>query len=69
VQLIIDGENDYLIAVKCNQPKLYQELNTQFEQVVEMDTDIQTDSSNGRQVQRSVSVLTPTVGIDRSALP
>jgi len=39
-------------------------LNTQFEQAVEMNTDIQTDSSHGRQVQRSVSVLTPTEGID-----
>ena len=29
-----------------------------------MNTDIQTDSSHGRQVQRSVSVLTPTAGID-----
>lgn len=29
-----------------------------------MDTDIQIDSSHGRQVQRSVSVLTPTAGID-----
>ena len=64
VQQIIDSGNDYLIAVKLNQPNLYQELNTQFEQAVEMDTDIQTDSSHGRQVQRSVSVLTPTAGID-----
>jgi predicted transposase YbfD/YdcC len=64
VQQIIDSGNDYLIAVKGNQPKLYQELNTQFEQALEMDTDIQTDTSHGRQVQRSVSVLTPTVGID-----
>jgi predicted transposase YbfD/YdcC len=60
----MDSGNDYLIAVKGNQPKLYQELNTQFERAVEMDTDIQTDASHGRQVQRSVSVLTPTVGID-----
>jgi predicted transposase YbfD/YdcC len=29
-----------------------------------MDTDIQIDSSHGRQVQRSVSVLTPTTGIE-----
>ena len=29
-----------------------------------MNTDIQIDSSHGRQVQRSVSVLTPTAGID-----
>jgi predicted transposase YbfD/YdcC len=29
-----------------------------------MNTDIQTDSSHGRKVQRSVSVLTPTTGID-----
>jgi predicted transposase YbfD/YdcC len=29
-----------------------------------MDIDIQNDSSHGRQVQRSVSVLTPTEGID-----
>jgi predicted transposase YbfD/YdcC len=29
-----------------------------------MDTDIQIDSSHGRQVQRSVSVLTPTAGIE-----
>jgi predicted transposase YbfD/YdcC len=64
VEQIVDSGNDYLIAVKGNQPNLYQELNIQFEQNVEMDTDIQIDSSHGRQVQRSVSVLTPTEGID-----
>jgi predicted transposase YbfD/YdcC len=64
VEQIINSGNDYLIAVKGNQPNLYQELNTQFEQAVEINTDIQTDSSHGRQVQRSVSVLTPTEGID-----
>jgi predicted transposase YbfD/YdcC len=64
VQQIVASGNDYLIAVKRNQPNLYQELNTQFEQPVEMDTDIQIDSSHGRQVQRSVSVLTPAAGID-----
>jgi predicted transposase YbfD/YdcC len=64
VEQIIDSGNDYLIAVKGNQPNLHQELDTQFEQAVEMDTAIQTDSSHGRQVQRSVSVLTPTEGID-----
>jgi predicted transposase YbfD/YdcC len=64
VEQIIDSGNDYLIAVKGNQPNLHQELDTQFEQAVEMDTAIQTDSSHGRQVQRSVSVLTPTAGID-----
>jgi predicted transposase YbfD/YdcC len=64
VEQIVDSGNDYLIAVKRNQPNLYQELNTQFEQAVEINTDIQTDSSHGRQVQRSVSVLTPTEGID-----
>jgi predicted transposase YbfD/YdcC len=64
VEQIVDSGNDYLIAVKGNQPNLYQELNTQFEQAVEIDTDIQTDFSHGRQIQRSVSVLTPTAGID-----
>ncbi|WP_373540005.1 ISAs1 family transposase [Chamaesiphon sp.] len=64
MQQIIDSGNDYLVAVKGNQPNLYQELNNQFEQAVEIDTDIQTDSSHGRQVQRSVSVKTPTLGID-----
>ena len=49
VQQIVDSGNDYLIAVKGNQPNLYQELNTQFEQAVEMNTDIQVDSSHGRQ--------------------
>lgn len=39
-------------------------MNNQFEQAVEIDTDIQTDFSHGRQVQRCVSVLTPTAGID-----
>jgi predicted transposase YbfD/YdcC len=64
VEQIISSGNDYLIAVKGNQPNLYQELNTQFEQATENDTDIQTDSSHGRQVHRNVSVLTPTAGID-----
>jgi predicted transposase YbfD/YdcC len=63
IEQIVDSGNDYLIAVKRNQPNLYQELNTQFKQAVEMDTNIQTDSSHGRQVQRSVSVLTPAEGI------
>ncbi len=67
VEQIVDSGNDYLIAVKRNQPNLDQELNTQFEQAVEMDIDIQNDSSHGRQVQRSDACF-DTDRRDRSTL-
>jgi predicted transposase YbfD/YdcC len=72
VQQIVESGNDYLIAVKGNQPKLYQEISNQFESGDNGDTNIQTDNSHGRIVTRTVNVsdrveriATDWVGVSR----
>ncbi|MER3494570.1 MAG: hypothetical protein C4323_21335 [Mastigocladus sp. ERB_26_2] len=57
VQQIISSGNDYVIAVKANQPKLYHQLqqNMQHSQPTTIHTDVERRS--GRYTQRRVSVF------------
>lgn len=64
VQQIIESGNDYLIAVKANQPKLFKQLKSQFEQVSPLSVDCQTERTRDRVCQRKVSVLDSVSGID-----
>lgn len=64
MQQIHQSGNDYLIAVKRNQPKLLAQLQRQFEQAPPLSVDTQIDSSHGRVCQRTVSVMTPPADLD-----
>lgn len=54
---MINNGNDYLVAVKENQPKLFDALQTQFEQAQQMDANTQVEYTRDREVERIVSVL------------
>ena len=64
VKQIIDSGNDYLIAVKANQPTLFKHLKSQFEQTPPSSVDCQTQHTRDRKTQRMVSVLDTITGID-----
>jgi predicted transposase YbfD/YdcC len=57
VEQIIESGNDYLIAVKKNQPTLYQQLETEFAERIPDSVNEQTERTRDRQTQRIVSVL------------
>lgn len=64
VEHIIVSGNDYLIAVKGNQPKLFKQLKTQFEQVPTPRVEVQMELTRDRQTHRMVSVLDSVAGIN-----
>jgi predicted transposase YbfD/YdcC len=64
IEQIIDSGNDYVIAVKANQPNLFEYLNQQFEQTIAQSVDTEFEQTRDRQTQRTVSVLEQVDGID-----
>ena len=64
VEQIIRSGSDYLIAVKGNQPKLFEQLKTQFGQVSTHSVNTQTEQNRNRQTQRTVSVINTVPDID-----
>ncbi|MEM9538722.1 MAG: hypothetical protein AAGA60_04330 [Cyanobacteria bacterium P01_E01_bin.42] len=52
------------MAVKANQPKLFNSLNHQFQEHVPMSVNRQTEKTRDRYTQRTVSVLEATDDID-----
>lgn len=64
VELIIDSGTDFVIAVKGNQPKLYEHLQAQFKQHEAQSVDDQTEQTRDRMTQRTVSVLDTVAGLD-----
>ncbi|BAU10559.1 transposase (plasmid) [Leptolyngbya sp. NIES-3755] len=64
VEQIIDRGNDYVIAVKKNQPKLYEWIATQFEQHPADSIADDIEHTRNRTTQRTVSVLKPLPGLD-----
>ena len=64
LQQIIESGNDYIVAVKANQPTLLNELKTQFEQMMPFSIDTQVEQTRDRQTQRTVSVLDTIERID-----
>jgi len=57
VQLITEGNNDYLIAVKKNQLTLYNYLEHQATTTIPSSQKITEDTSHGRKITRTVSVF------------
>lgn len=64
VEQIITSGNDYVIAVKGNQPKLYRALQAAFEHHTPHSIDDQVEHTRNRITQRTVSVLEQCVGLD-----
>ena len=64
VAKMIQSGNDYLITVKGNQPTLFAQLQTQFEQAPTLNVDVQTEQTRDRQTQRTVSVLNTVADLD-----
>ncbi|MBW4445282.1 MAG: ISAs1 family transposase [Plectolyngbya sp. WJT66-NPBG17] len=64
VEHIIKSGNDFVMAVKGNQPKLYEYLQTQFKQRDPDSVDDQTEAVRDRITQRTVSVLAACTDLD-----
>ena len=64
VEMIVESNNDYIIKVKKNQPKLQEAIRIQSEQATPIQVNIEDDPSKGRKVQRLVEVFTPPANID-----
>jgi predicted transposase YbfD/YdcC len=56
VKLIIDGENDYIITVKGNQPNLLKAVTELAESSVAIDTNLHHERLHGRSTTREVKV-------------
>jgi predicted transposase YbfD/YdcC len=66
VETIIESNNDYIIKVKKNQPKLQEAIRVQTEQETAIQVKVEKDTSKGRKVQRLVEVFAPPANIDSS---
>lgn len=63
VELIIASGNDYVIAVKANQPKLYKQIQTVTEQTTPSSIDDSFERSRDRKTHRAISVFEDLSGI------
>jgi predicted transposase YbfD/YdcC len=61
---MIASGNDYLIAVKANQPNLFNEIAHQFEQAPMLSIQSEHEKTRDRQTQRTVMVIDTVEGID-----
>ncbi|MBD1847217.1 ISAs1 family transposase [Cyanobacteria bacterium FACHB-63] len=66
VEQIISSGNDYVIAVKKNQPKLYEWIENQFEQHPPDSVADYIEQTRNRIMQRTVSVLKTLLGLDEA---
>jgi len=57
LKAITETGNDYLVAVKKNQPNLYKSVETQAKITVPISEDVTMDNSHGRSITRKVSVF------------
>jgi predicted transposase YbfD/YdcC len=57
VQLIIEGGNDYVVAVKANQKRLYEQIQLNTQQATPISVDISTERRSARVTTRTVSVF------------
>jgi predicted transposase YbfD/YdcC len=64
VETIVESNNDYIIKVKKNQPKLQEAIRVQSEQETALQVNIEDDTSKGRKVQRLVEVFAPPANLD-----
>lgn len=56
VELIIEGENDYIITIKGNQPNLLKVATELAESSIPIDTNYYDESLHGRKTTRQVKV-------------
>lgn len=56
VKLIVDGENDYIITVKANQPNLMKKLTELAKSSATVDLNLQSERLHGRLTTREVKV-------------
>jgi len=63
VELIISSGNDYVIAVKANQPNLYKQIQTVTAQTTPSSIDYSFERCRNRKTHRQVSVFENTAGI------
>ena len=61
---IIHNGNDYLSTVKGHQPKLFEQLQTRFEQAPAQSVERQTGQTCDRPSQRTVSVMSTVAELD-----
>jgi predicted transposase YbfD/YdcC len=66
VEMIVESNNDYIIKVKKNQPKLHEAIRVQSEKETPIQVKIEEDHSKGRKIQRLVEVFMPPANIDPS---
>lgn len=64
VKQIIDGGNDYLIALKANQGRLFEAVQLHFEQSPPLSVTTQVERTRERQIERTITVLAPPTRID-----
>jgi hypothetical protein len=64
VEQIIASGNDYLIAVKANQLKLFDEIAHRFEQAPVLSVQSEDEKTRDRQTERTVTVIDTVGGID-----
>jgi predicted transposase YbfD/YdcC len=64
LQQIIASDNDYLIALKANQGKLFEAVQLHFEQSQPISVTTSTEQTRQRQVEQTVTVLAPPAQMD-----
>ncbi|GAB4209158.1 MAG: hypothetical protein Fur006_68630 [Coleofasciculaceae cyanobacterium] len=57
VKLIIEGGNDYVVTVKANQKRLYEQIQINTQQTTPSSVDISTERRSARFTTRTVSVF------------
>ncbi len=65
MQLIVDGGNDYVAAVKANQPRLLAQLETKAEHTQSEERFVDVEKTRGRIICRIVNVFSDISGIER----
>lgn len=63
-QLILEGGNNYIVAVKNNQPRLLAQLETKTQQIQLAERFVDVEKTRERITCQIVNVLTDTTGID-----
>jgi predicted transposase YbfD/YdcC len=64
VEAIVESNNDYIIKVKKNQPKLQEAIRVQTDEETAIQVKVEDDLSKGRKVQRLVEVFAPPQNIE-----
>ena len=64
VEVIVESNNDYIIKVKKNQPKLQEAIRVQTDEETAIQVKVEDELSKGRKVQRLVEVFAPPKNID-----